>query len=198
MFFCINGAREGFLNGCRPFIGVDGSFIKLATGAQILAATGRDGNNNSFPLAFDIVGQEDTPNWCWFLHQLKICLGGETGKFGPYTIMSHRQKGLQNAVNQVFPNCHQRFCLRHLYANFQNVGFSGEDLKKCMDNASYAYNQHKFNIAMNDVKNESKEDCKWLSGIPKHTWARHAFDTNCKIDLVVNNLSKEFNNYMIG
>ena len=73
-------------------VGVDGCFIKLNTGAQILAATGRDGNNNIFPLAFAIVGQEDIANWCWFLHQLKICLGGEVGKFGPYTIMSDRQK----------------------------------------------------------------------------------------------------------
>ena len=72
--------------------GVDGCFIKLTTGAQLLAATGRDGNNNIYPLAFGIVGQEDTPNWYWFLHQLKICLGGEVGRFGPYTIMSDRQK----------------------------------------------------------------------------------------------------------
>ena len=72
--------------------GVDGCFIKLTTGAQLLAATGRDGNNNIYPLAFGIVGQEDTPSWCWFLHQLKICLGGEVGQFGPYTIMSDRQK----------------------------------------------------------------------------------------------------------
>ena len=68
--------------------GVDGCFIKLIIGAQILAATGRDRNNNIFSLTFAVVGQEDTTNWCLFLHQLKICLGGEVGKFGPYTIMS--------------------------------------------------------------------------------------------------------------
>lgn len=166
MFFCLNGAREGFLQGCRPFIGVDGCFVKLCTGAQILAATRRDGNNNIYPLAFAIVGQEDTQSWCWFLHQLKICLGGETGQFGPYTIMSDRQKGLLNAVNQVFPNSHQRFCLRHLYANFHNVGFRGEDLKKYMDNVSYAYNDHKFELAMDHMKKESEkawkcQPCSW-------------------------------------
>ncbi|KAE8787385.1 hypothetical protein D1007_38703 [Hordeum vulgare] len=75
MFFCINGGREAFLKGCTPFIGVDGCSIKLTTGAQFLAATGKDGNNNIYPLAFGIVGQEDTPSWCWFLHQLKICIG---------------------------------------------------------------------------------------------------------------------------
>ncbi|XP_044454122.1 uncharacterized protein [Triticum aestivum] len=197
MFYCINGAREGFLQGCRPFIGIDGCFIKLTTGAQILAATGRDGNNNIYPLAFGIVGQEDKANWCWFLHQLKICLGGEVGQYGPYTIMSDRQKGLLYAVNRVFPNSHQRFCLRHIYANFQNAGFRGEDLKKCMDNASYAYNEHKFNKAMDDLKAESVEAWQWLSAIPKKTWARHAFDTNSKTDLVVNNLSEVFNKYIL-
>ncbi|KAK1646078.1 hypothetical protein QYE76_063883 [Lolium multiflorum] len=51
LFFCVNAAREGFLQGCRPFIGLDGCFIKLTSGAQILAATGRDGNNNIYPIA---------------------------------------------------------------------------------------------------------------------------------------------------
>ena len=62
--------------------------MKLNTGQQILAATGRDGNNNIFPLAFGVVEKEDTPTWCWFLTQLKIVLGGELGQFGNYTIIS--------------------------------------------------------------------------------------------------------------
>ncbi|KAE8792467.1 hypothetical protein D1007_32991 [Hordeum vulgare] len=62
--------------------------------------------------------------------------------------------GLLNAVNVVFPNCNQIFCLRHIYANFQTAGFRGEDLKKYMFNASYAYNEHKFNIAMMDLRAE--------------------------------------------
>ena len=66
------------------------------------------------------------------------------------------EQGILNAVNKVFPKSHQRFCLRHLYANFQNAGFRGKDLKKYMDNASYAYNQHKFDIAMDDLKKRVK------------------------------------------
>jgi hypothetical protein len=45
-----------------------------------------------FPIAFAVVPKEDTSNWCWFLTQLKYALGGEQGEFGPYTIMSDRQK----------------------------------------------------------------------------------------------------------
>ena len=119
LFMCLNACKEGFLNGCRPFIGtciiifptylplllfmfganvlclvvgVDGCFVKLTTGQQILAATGRDGNNNIFPIAFAIVDKEDTASWSWFLTQLKYALGGESGKYGYYTIISDKQK----------------------------------------------------------------------------------------------------------
>lgn len=80
--------------------GLDGCFIKLCTGAQILAATGRDGNNNMYPIAFAVVPKEDTANWCWFLTQLKFALGGTEGQFGNYTIMSDRQKVL--ILNQYY------------------------------------------------------------------------------------------------
>jgi hypothetical protein len=74
------------------YAGLDGCFIKLCTGAQILAATGRDGNNNMYPIAFAVVPKEDTATWCLFLTQLKYALGGDEVKFGKYTFMSDRQK----------------------------------------------------------------------------------------------------------
>lgn len=72
--------------------GIDGCFVKLTNGAQVLAATGRDGNNNLFPLAFGVVGKEDVASWTWFLTQLKYALGGQCGEYGRWTLMSDRQK----------------------------------------------------------------------------------------------------------
>ena len=66
-------------------------FIKLSTGQQILAATGKDGNNNIFPIAFGVVDREDTARWMRFLTQLGCCIG-TSGKHGNYTIISDRQK----------------------------------------------------------------------------------------------------------
>ncbi|XP_020200570.1 uncharacterized protein [Aegilops tauschii subsp. strangulata] len=190
--------RENPTAGPRPFIGLDGRFIKLTSGAQILAATGRDANKNMYPIAFGVVGVEDTPNWSWFLTQLKYALGGtEEGKFGKYTFMSDRQKGLLNAVTSIFPNCPHRYCLRHIYANFQRAGFRGEDLKKCMDAAAYAYIEHDFQLAMESMKAECKPAWEWMSRIPPKAWSRHAMDTNCKTDLAVNNLSEVFNKYIV-
>ena len=76
--------------------------MKLTTGQQILAATGRDGNNNIFPLAFGLVDKEETSSWAWFLTQLKYAIGGESGKFGLYTIISDRQKVVQCIKSSAF------------------------------------------------------------------------------------------------
>jgi hypothetical protein len=80
------------VNGCVHFAGLDGCFLKLTTRQQILAATGRDGNNNIFPIAFGLVDKEDKASLTWFLTQLKAAIGGDYGKFGHYTIISDRQK----------------------------------------------------------------------------------------------------------
>uniref|UniRef100_A0A8R7VDK4 Zinc finger PMZ-type domain-containing protein n=1 Tax=Triticum urartu TaxID=4572 RepID=A0A8R7VDK4_TRIUA len=66
-----------------------------------------------------------------------------------------------------------------------------------MDAASYSYTEHGFKTAMAALKNESEAAWEWLSKIPKHTWARHAMDMNCKTDLVVNNLSEVFNKWVL-
>ncbi|XP_073355273.1 uncharacterized protein [Aegilops tauschii subsp. strangulata] len=165
MFYCLHASKQGFLNGCRPFIGksttafcskylvdkfmvanlgmdagLDGCFIKLTTGQQILAATGRDGNNNIYPIAFGVVDKEDSESWTWFLTQLRCCIGSGS-KFGTYTIISDRQK---------------RYCLRHIYANFQSAGFRGAELKKLVDQASYSFTKHGHELVMAELKAEAK------------------------------------------
>ncbi|CAM0882313.1 unnamed protein product [Alopecurus aequalis] len=105
--------------------------------------------------------------------------------------------GLLNAISKVFPDSPQRFCLRHIYANFQRAGFRGPELKKYMDAASYAYTKNEFDIAMEGLKHDCLEAYNWLVQIPAETWARHLFDTNCKTDLVVNNISEVFNRMIL-
>ena len=107
------------------------------------------------------------------------------------------KQGLLAAINNVFPNCKQRFCLRHIYQNFQTAGFRGEELKKYMYQASYSYTEHGYVTTMEGMKKECEPAWKWLSRIPKHTWARHAMDNNCKTDLVVNNISEVFNKMIL-
>ena len=102
-----------------------------------------------------------------------------------------------NVVYQNFPNSPHRYCRRHIYADFQAVGFRAEELKQYIDQASDSYTKNGFDVVMAKLKDEDEEAWKWLVRIPKETWARHAMDMNCKKDLVVNNISEVFNRYIL-
>jgi hypothetical protein len=66
-----------------------------------------------------------------------------------------------------------------------------------MDQASYSYTKHGFDKAMALMQEESEEAHRWMSNIPVECWARYAMDSNCKTDLVVNNLSEVFNRMIL-
>ncbi|KAK4392763.1 hypothetical protein Sango_2054100 [Sesamum angolense] len=63
MYYCLNGLREGFLEGCRPIIGLDGCFLKGPYKGQLLSAVGRDGNDNIYPIAIAYVEIEKFDTW---------------------------------------------------------------------------------------------------------------------------------------
>jgi hypothetical protein len=55
--------KNGFLDSCRPVIGVDGCFLKGPLKGQLLAAVGRDGNNYMYHIAFAVVEAESRDSW---------------------------------------------------------------------------------------------------------------------------------------
>lgn len=58
LYTCFKDCRDGFVNGCRPFFGLDGCQLKGADGGQLLSVVGRDVNNGMFPIAIAWVESE--------------------------------------------------------------------------------------------------------------------------------------------
>ncbi|XP_058742255.1 uncharacterized protein LOC131614714 [Vicia villosa] len=114
-YFCFEGCKKGFLNGCRPFVGVDGFHLKTKYGGQLLIAVGRDPNDQYFPLAFGVVETETKESWKWFLELLM----NDVGYSSRYVFISDQQKGLVAVFEEMFERIEHRVCLRHLYANFK-------------------------------------------------------------------------------
>ncbi|XP_021740055.1 uncharacterized protein LOC110706441 [Chenopodium quinoa] len=85
IYICFKALRKGLLDGCRPFISLDGCFLKGPYGGQLLVAVGRDGNNQMFPLAWAVVGVESTDTWSWFLDLLAADLGTREGVGGVFS-----------------------------------------------------------------------------------------------------------------
>ncbi|XP_031116649.1 uncharacterized protein LOC116020307 [Ipomoea triloba] len=88
LYICYVACREGFLAGCRPFIGLDGCHLKgCQKGGQLLTTVGVDANNAMFPIGFAIVEGELKETWAWFLElldqDLNISENPNAWSFGP-------------------------------------------------------------------------------------------------------------------
>ncbi|KAL0442115.1 UNVERIFIED_CONTAM: hypothetical protein Sradi_0150400 [Sesamum radiatum] len=127
-FLGLSALRDGFLEGCSPFLGFDGCHLKGPFGGVLLAAIGLDGNNGLFPVAFAVVESKCKESWTFFFENLSMLVGGFSVD-KPWTFMSDRQKGLVETINEVVPHAINRRCARHIYANFRSQ-FAGTALKR--------------------------------------------------------------------
>ncbi|KAL7582506.1 uncharacterized protein LOC111921300 [Lactuca sativa] len=114
-FVCLAACSKGFLGGCRPYIALDACHLKGKFTGVLAAATGIDGNNSIFPIAYSVLESESTQSWTWFLESLKKAIGMPDG----LVISSDMKKGLEVAVMHIYPNVEHRECVRHLYSNFK-------------------------------------------------------------------------------
>jgi hypothetical protein len=70
IFVALKPCIDGFLEGCRPFIGIDASYLYGKYRGQLASATGIDGHNWLYHIAYAIFDIENEDNWTWFMEQL--------------------------------------------------------------------------------------------------------------------------------
>jgi len=75
MYISLAAMKNGFKDGCRPVIGLDAFFLKGVYKGQLMAAIGRDANNNMYPISMAVVEAETKDSWSWFLEALLADLG---------------------------------------------------------------------------------------------------------------------------
>ncbi|XP_042481118.1 uncharacterized protein LOC122061736 [Macadamia integrifolia] len=192
-FVCYEASKRGFLNGCRPFIGLDGCHLKGKFEGTLLAAISVDGNNGLFPLAYAVVESECKDSWLWFLQNLYTALYSTSDDMGYLTFMSDKQKGLTDAIKEVFLESHTRHCSRHLYANFRK-DYKGEKLKALFWTASRAYREIEWTKAMAEIKSINQKAYDFLMENQPSSWSRWAFNHQTKSDHITNNMTESFNN----
>ena len=67
IFVALKPCIDGFLAGCRPFVGVDASKLNSKYTGQLASATAVDGHNWLYYVAYAIFDSETKDNWVWFM-----------------------------------------------------------------------------------------------------------------------------------
>ncbi|CAI9260746.1 unnamed protein product [Lactuca saligna] len=97
-YVSFKGVVDGWLDGCRKVIRVDGFFLKGVCRGELLSTVGRDANNNIYPLAWVVVNVENKRTWKWFLDNLMEDIGGWNGH--GITILSDGHKAYEYLIDR--------------------------------------------------------------------------------------------------
>ncbi|GJX07842.1 multidrug resistance-associated protein 5 [Tanacetum coccineum] len=177
----IEGLKEGWLEGCRKVIGLDGCFLKTIRKGELLSAVGRDGNNQIYPIAWAVVSVKNKDNWQWFMKLLIDDLGLVDGS---------------EAAKAVMPLAEHRQCARHIYANFRKK-FSGVHFRNLFWKASKSTYPGKFNEVMHELKLVNPLAYQYLMDRNPNSWSRAFFSTDKSCDVVKNRISECFNSLIL-
>ncbi|GJW95120.1 hypothetical protein Tco_0174792 [Tanacetum coccineum] len=172
-YVCFKGVKQGWLQGCRRVIGLDGCFLKTICKGELLSTVGRDGNNQIYPIAWAVFSVENKENWSWFIKCLIDDLGIDSG--AGLTIISDQHK-----------------CARHIYANFRKK-FNGVVYRNLFWKAAKATYPAKFERIMSEMKSVSMDAHKHLMERKPESWSRAFFSTDKACDAVENGISECFN-----
>ena len=167
MFLSFEAQKLGFLEGCRPFIGVDGCHLKGKYPGVLLSAIAVDANSGVFPIAICICEGESKDSWGWFLQQLYCHIGLDDNR--RVTFISDRQKGVIDAIERFWPRSNTRHCVRHITANLQ-AKYKGQLSAVYVWNAANKSNKSDFLVEMENLKEANIDAYNYMINIPLKHW----------------------------
>ncbi|KAH1202488.1 hypothetical protein GmHk_17G048943 [Glycine max] len=181
-YMCLNDVKQGFLQACRPIIGLDSCFLKTPFGGILLVAMGQDPNDQYYPLTVAIVESENKDSWKWFLQKLLSDIGHE-----------HKWVFISNQQKELLPVFEHRVCVRHVYANMKKYFGGGVVLRDKMLAACKATYIGDWEQKMIMLKHVSKEVHDWLMQLDPRFWSKAHMSEYSRCDMIMNNISEAFN-----
>ena len=108
------------------------------------------------------------------------------------TFMSDKQKGLVEAIGELWEHCEHRFCVRHLYANFKKK-FKIDMIRNKVWQAARSSKVEDFVEVMEQIRRIDERAWRWLTEKPATQWSRSHFRTYPKCDMLLNNFCEGIN-----
>ncbi|MBA0783534.1 hypothetical protein Gotri_001233 [Gossypium trilobum] len=149
--YMLEACKDGYKDGCRRIIVLDGYFLNGYFGGYLLETIGIDANNGIYSILYVAIEIEYQTSWCWLLELLSLDL--EIVSSYQISFRFRKQKGLVKAIFMLFPNVETRHCVRHLHANIK------------------ASTPRDFENAMVELKNTNQDSYYWLKGKNLAHWS---------------------------
>ncbi|KAG7374058.1 transposase, mutator family protein [Nitzschia inconspicua] len=149
---------------------------------------------------------EDAEGWKWFLELLveaipllKMQHPYNRCRFCYFTVISDRQKGLIQALQQVFPDNHHCFCSVHIARNVEKE--VGKKVAKLVHALSATFSKRESDELMAKINAISARGKKYLEGISANQWRSTAWVDDPtlppRFGIVTTNMSESVNS-MVG
>ncbi|XP_039787265.1 uncharacterized protein LOC120653630 [Panicum virgatum] len=167
IFVALRPCVDGFLAGCILFIGIDASCLTGKYKGQLASATGVDGRNWLYHIAYGIFESETEDSWKWFMEQFHMSIEDVPN----LVISTDACKGQETAVGAIFPQAENRECM----------------------GTSRSYTQGMFQWHMKKNFEFAPAAIEYLEQHHNRIWYRCRFSENSKCDYLKNNVSESFN-----
>lgn len=190
LFICPSASKYTFTH-CRPFIALDGTFLKTRFVQTLLLAVTIDANDQVLPLAYGVVESENTSSWEYFLAHLKSAI--PRTQF--CTLISDRDKGLMTAIPDTFPHAIQAYCCQHLAANVQKKYLLAA--RNQFWKIARAKTQQAFEDGMTEMHQIRPDAVEYLRNIASSLWA-YPFVSGPRFGHDTSNIVESANNMFLS
>ncbi|KAL2937936.1 Transposase for insertion sequence element IS905 [Bienertia sinuspersici] len=117
----------------------------------------------------------------------------DSGRGDDWCFISDRQKGIDNAIRDLWPKAGRRNCCKHLSKNFK-AQIPGPLMLSLFWRACGAYSPFTFKKAMEGLQKINHLALVWLANLGEQsTWSKHAFNPAVKNNMNKTNFVECFN-----
>ncbi|KAI0511363.1 hypothetical protein KFK09_011993 [Dendrobium nobile] len=193
LFWSFNACIEGFRH-LRPLITIDSAELHGKYSGSLLVATGVDGNDSLFPLAFAVAESETEETWTWFLG----CIRSSVTDRDDITIISDRGRGLVEAVKAAYPSrlSSHRYCMRQLSCSLRKE-FKDETLVNLFWEAAKKTEASEYDETMKILGDRNPSARAWLEKVGAENWS-FAHDGGKRLGIMTTNIVETCDSLLKG